>query len=320
MNASIDHILHAAADRIDAGQAVALCALVDTKGSTPAAAGAVMLVDDGADTLGTIGGGCVEAEVRRQVLGMLTDGRSGRLSFQLNHDFGWDDGLICGGRITVAVWLPTDAAELRAIANAHRRREPASIEFTVAGEAPDDPPHRYTIDLPPRPHLLIAGAGHVGQALARLALDLEFAVTAFDDRADLLDRFMPEGVTKVAGPIAGNLAERSLDDQSYVVVVTRGHRHDEEALHAVITKPARYLGMIGSRRKVKLIFDDLRELGVSDEDIDRVHAPIGVEIGSVTVNEIALSIAAQLVAVRRADHRSPVRASTAAAPAASSSA
>ena len=139
-----------------------------------------------------------------------------------------------------------------------------------------------------------------------MALPLEFETTIIDDRADLLERFAPEGCAKVAGEIAERLREAPVDDRTYVVIVTRGHKHDEQALHAVVGRGAQYLGMIGSRRKIKLIFDDLKNMGVDAKALAEVHAPIGLDIGSVSVEEIALSIAAELVQVRRAEHRSPV--------------
>jgi xanthine dehydrogenase accessory factor len=272
------------------------CLVVRARGSTPQAAGALMLVDECGNTFGTIGGGCVEAEVRRRAMELMQDGRSGLLTFKLNHDYGWDDGLICGGTIEVAVAPLPDAGSItRAIdACAARRRHALSFAIDSAeGVA------RYELAILPRPRLLIAGAGHVGQAVARLALDLEFEVTLFDDRADLLQKLAPPGCATVTGDIAENLRAAPLDDETFCLIVTRGHRHDEQALAAVVGRGATYVGMIGSRRKVKLIFDDLVERGVSPEHLREVCAPVGLDIGAVSVNEIAVSIAAQLVEVRR---------------------
>jgi xanthine dehydrogenase accessory factor len=303
---SIDQLLDRAAGLLESGRKVALCLLVRAKGSTPASPGAVMLVDDAADLYGTVGGGCVEAEVRRRVFEMIGLDRTGLLQFKLDHDYGWDDGLICGGTIDVAVALPHDGPKLRAVADAYRQREPTDLSVVVdPGEGADR--QRYVLDLPPRPRLLIAGAGHIGQALCRLAFDLDFDVAVFDDRHDLLERFIPDPARRVVGPIDETIVAEPIDDGTYIVIVTRGHRHDEQVLKAVAGQPARYLGMIGSRRKVKLTFDELRVTGVPEEALQRVQAPIGLDIGSVTVNELALAIAAQLVEARRANHRSPVR-------------
>ncbi|NLX20260.1 MAG: XdhC/CoxF family protein, partial [Phycisphaerae bacterium] len=112
-----------------------------------------------------------------------------------------------------------------------------------------------------------------------------------------------EGLT---GDIAEVLRGWPIDANTYVVIVTRGHRHDEQALHAVVDSPARYLGMIGSRRKIQVIFDDLAELGVDRDRLERVHSPIGLAIGAITVPEIAVSIAAELTQVRRERGAKPV--------------
>jgi xanthine dehydrogenase accessory factor len=303
---SIDQILDCAAGLLESGRKVALCLLVRAKGSTPASPGALMLVDDAAELHGTVGGGCVEAEVRRRVFEMIGSARTGLLQFKLDHDYGWDDGLICGGTIDVAVALPADGARLRAVADAYRQREATGLSVVVdPGEGGQL--QRYVLDLPPRPRLLIAGAGHIGQALCRLAFDLDFDVAVFDDRQDMLERFIPDPARRVAGPIDQTIVAEPIDDGTYIVIVTRGHRHDEQVLKAVAGQPARYIGMIGSRRKVKLTFDELRTTGVAEEALRKVRAPIGLDIGSVTVNEVALAIAGQLVEARRADYRSPVR-------------
>ena len=306
MAGSIDQLLDRAADLLDADRKIAICLLVQAQGSTPTPAGTLMLVDDTSATFGTIGGGCVEAELRRRVLPMVTSGQTGLLHFDLDHDYGWDDGMICGGSIDVAVVLPADGRQLRDVADAYRRREPTDLSVIVdPGDRGER--QRYVLTLLPRPHLLIAGAGHIGQALCRLALELDFDVTTFDDRADMLDRFIPDPARRVAGPIHETMLRASIDRETYIVIVTRGHRHDEQVLKAVAEQPARYIGMIGSRRKVKVVFDGLRAAGIPEEALRRIRAPVGLDLGSVTVSEIALSIAAQLVEVRRDGYHSPVR-------------
>jgi len=288
-------------ERVDAGQACALCTVVNSRGSTPQTAGAIMLLDPAGRTDGTLGGGCVEAEVRRRALELLNRGESGLLSFTLNHDYGWDDGLICGGKMDVAVMTLSAAdavAGFRAAAERLARQTACEVPLRVGdgGRMVE-----YDLRVEPTPTLLIAGAGHVGAALARLASTLDFRVVVIDDRADLLDRArLPEPIEGLAGDIANTLRGWPIDANTHVVIVTRGHQHDEQALHAVIDSPAKYMGMIGSRRKIKLIFDDLIGLGVDPAKLARVHAPIGLDISSVTVPEIALSIAGQLVQTRRA--------------------
>ncbi len=259
-----------------------------------------MLVRGDMSTVGTLGGGCVEAEVRKRAFELLQRGESALLDYVLDHDFGWDDGLICGGRMFLGVMPVTnedDVAPFREALAAARRREPASFPLTVEH---DGKRRSYQVRLEVPPTLLVAGAGHVGQALARLALDLDFHVVVIDDRADCAstERF-PSGVELVVDDIARSLQGYAIDSGCYVVIVTRGHRHDQQALDAVIRRDAGYIGLIGSRRKSKMILRDLAESGVPQEMIDRVHTPIGLSIGATTVPEIALSIAAELVAARR---------------------
>jgi xanthine dehydrogenase accessory factor len=304
MNETLPNLLERAIAMQRTGRRAVACLVVKARGSTPQAAGALMLVDENLNTFGTIGGGCVEAEVRRRAHELLMRNESGMVRFKLDHDYGWDDGLICGGTIELAIApLPTVETLVRVLDDVRVRRGTA-LDFEVIAD--DGVMARFMLDLPPRDRLYIAGAGHVGQALARLAIPLEFETTIFDDREDLLQRFAPPGCVAVAGEIAECLRAAPIDDRTFVVVVTRGHKHDEQALHAVVGRGARYLGMIGSRRKIKLIFDDLKAMGVDPCALADVHAPIGLDIGSVSVEEIALSIAAELVQVRRIEHRSPV--------------
>lgn len=296
MNESIDKLLRRAASLKREGRDVVACLLIKSRGSTPASAGALMIVDQSAQTYGTIGGGCVEAEVRRAAVAMMQSRQFGVLQLKLDHDYGWDDGLICGGTIHVAIGELPAPEILDAIVSEVERRQATKLTIQSAGE---DGPAEFTLDLSAKPRLIIAGAGHVGQALAKLAIDLEFEVTVVDDRADLLEQYFSPPVQTMAGSISDTLRGVPIDDQTYCVIVTRGHRHDEQALEAVLNRGAAYVGMIGSRRKVKLIFDDLAERGMPAAELQKVHAPIGLGIGAVTVPEIALSIAAQLVEVRR---------------------
>ena len=297
MNVPVPEILRQAASLQEKQRPVVACLVVGARGSTPQSAGALMIVDDTLATLGTIGGGCVEAEVRRRAHGLLSDGTSGVMQFKLDHDHGWDDGMICGGTLQIAIGPLPDAATLRGIADDIDARRATSLAVTAES---DEGPVVYRLQLPPRERLYVAGVGHIGQAAARLAQRLEFEVTIFDDRSELLERYTPEGVASQPGDVAEQLAAAPVDDDTYCLIVTRGHRHDGQALAAVVGRGARYVGMIGSRRKVKVIFDELVAGGVSRESLDAVAAPVGVDIGAVSVEEIAISIAAQLVQERGA--------------------
>ncbi|RMF77056.1 MAG: XdhC/CoxI family protein [Planctomycetota bacterium] len=292
-------VIEALLEETHAARPAALCAIVKTRGSTPQAAGAAMLVRSDMSTIGTLGGGCVEAEVCKRAFEMLQKGQGGVLSFTLDHDFGWDDGLVCGGAIDVAItpFEANAAGRLESLVADLRDRSGGSLDLPVTHEGRRQV---YRLLLEPSARLLIAGAGHVGHAVALLAVQLDFQVTIVDDRADFVarERF-PAGVELIAGDIGRTLRRLPIDADTYVVIVTRGHRHDREALAAVVERDAAYVGMIGSRRKSKLILRELAEGGVSVERLERVHTPIGLPIRAVTVAEIAISIAAELVKVRR---------------------
>lgn len=292
---------------LESGRPCALCAVVNTRGSTPQTGGAMLLVCANGETEGTIGGGCVEAEVRRRALVMLGSQSSGVLSFQLDHDSAADNGLICGGRLDVAVISLTDVSQGEPFVEAVQRisrQERAFVPLRVEHEGKIV---EYRLNIEPTPTLLIAGAGHVGAALAKLSAGLGFRVVVLDDRSDLIaPGRLPPPIETVAGNIETSLRQWPMDANTYIVIVTRGHAYDQRALHAVIGSPAKYLGMIGSRRKVRLIFDDLESQGVPPARLQRVHAPIGLKIGALTVPEIAVSIAAELIQVRRAETRQAV--------------
>ena len=153
----------------------------------------------------------------------------------------------------------------------------------------------------PAPLLLIAGGGHVGQALALHASLVGFDIVVIDDRPEFVDSSLyPPGTVARCGDIAGEIERFPIDQDTYIAIVTRGHLHDQRALAACIGRPVAYLGMIGSRRKVAMIRQDLLDSGAAtQEHIARLHAPIGLDIGAQTVPEIAASIVAQLIAVRR---------------------
>ena len=299
-------VLREIVTRCAAGERLALCVVVGSRGSTPQEAGAKMLVLADGRTIGTLGGGCVEAEVRRRALELLPAGVSKRLQFRLDHDYGWDDGLICGGTMDILVHLLDGSASVEPFARAvdelaHGRVATIALPDPDAGERP-----AYVDQIEPAPRLVIAGAGHVGQSLAEIAATLGFEVTIIDDRADCAsaERF-PRATHRVVGDIETELRRWPVDARTYVVIVTRGHRHDGSALAAVLDSPAKYVGLIGSKRKVMTIFGDLLAQGASIDALCRVHAPVGLEIGAVTVPEIALSIGAELVAVRRGRDDAP---------------
>ena len=333
---------------LDSGGRAAYCRLVETRGSTPQKAGAAMLVLPDGSQAGTLGGGCVEAEVKRRALGILDSGPAEVAGFQLDSDYGWDDGLICGGRMQILMEPLRSAAEadyFRRLAelldagggcaevivfDAEKSglAAPASYLFDSTGNLIADlrgvitdgePPaavrDRLTplaqrpragaahgvafLPALPRCRLLIVGGGHVGLAVATLAADLDFDVWILDDREQYVSRErFPRAERLLLGPIAPTLADLEITPNTYCLIVTRGHNHDEEALYHLAERGARYVGLIGSKRKIKLIFDDLLEQGISADALSQVYAPLGIDIGSQTVPEIAISILAELVSHR----------------------
>ncbi|MBV8781898.1 MAG: XdhC family protein [Phycisphaerae bacterium] len=287
--------------RCDAGERVALCVLVRTRGSTPQARGAKMLVMVDGKTIGTLGGGCVEAEVRTRALQQLTGNLSNAnalMEFRLDQDYGWDDGLICGGIMDVHVRIMgrADAEPFRQLLG--RIQSGLSGDLDLVYETGEGSAH-YRETFGPPPRLLIAGAGHVGQALATIANGLDFDVTVIDDRSDMATAERFSSAKRIIGDIEQALRDQPINADTFIVIVTRGHKNDAQALAAVVASSARYIGMIGSKRKIKAILADLSASGVPTKQLERIHAPIGLDIGAVSPAEIAVSIAAELVAALR---------------------
>ncbi|MFL5330615.1 MAG: XdhC family protein [Gemmataceae bacterium] len=317
---------------IERGLPSVFCSVIATRGSTPQKPGSAMLVyGDGSQT-GTLGGGCVEAEVKRLALRTLGEKPSSAKlhNFVLDDDYGWDDGLICGGRMTVLADPVTKSSAEYYTALAKLLQgdvgwtEVIALEKNSAGVAPggrsvfdearnlvaslNGPTSQLSaadgfavLNTPRRIRLLIVGGGHVGQAVAKLAAEVNFEVWVVDDRDSCVspERF-PTAQRRIVGDIGRTLQDlkSQVTPNTFALIVTRGHNHDEEALYHLALTPAGYVGMIGSRRKVRLIFDDLEAKGISAEALARVHAPVGLEIGSQSVTEIAISIVAQLIACR----------------------
>lgn len=321
------------------------CAVVETRGSTPQKAGAAMLVFPDGTQAGTLGGGCVEAEVKRKALHALNaSGRAEVLTFTLDDNYGWDDGLICGGRMTILAHpLTSDgpaADYYRKLQGLAERGTGFTEAVAIGGELPAG--DRYLFDAngspaahlaerpaweavtanllplstrprpstrqgvaylpsPPRVTLLLVGGGHVGQAVAKLASEVGFEVWVLDDRDKYAspERF-PAAARRLVGDIGGVLKELAptLTPSTFAVILTRGHSHDEEALYHLAGTACGYVGMIGSKRKVRMIFEDLIAKNIPAEALERVHAPLGYDIGSQTVPEIAVSIVAELIACR----------------------
>jgi xanthine dehydrogenase accessory factor len=254
----VEEVLAAANDAMTRGETVALVTIVRAVGSTPQRVGAKMLVFADGRTVGTIGGGCYESEAFWKARDAITTGRPALVRFDLNDDLAGESGLICGGQMDVFV-------------------EP----------------------LTPSPHLYIAGGGHVGMQLARAAAEVGFRIHVVDDREKFANAERFPAADEVAVDSIPEWLERApLAQPAFVAIVTRGHQHDLSALRAAVARETRYIGLIGSRAKVTRIFEALRDEGLPGDVLRRVHAPIGLDIGAVTPAEIAVSIVAELVAVR----------------------
>ncbi len=254
----MEEIYTAVLDCLKKDTPVSLVTVVDASGSTPGKVGNKMLVYRDGSTRGTVGGGRLEALVIEAAQEVIETGRARLSGFTLNNEDAASIGMVCGGRISVFI-------------------EPVAMG----------------------PKLVIAGGGHISKCLCPLAKSLGYSVTVIDDRQEFVneERF-PAADRLEVGNIVDCLGAMEINRRTYLVIVTRGHACDEEALHAVVNKPAAYIGMIGSQRKVELVFRNLEEKGVSAAALRKVRAPIGLDIGGDTPMELALSIMAQLQQVR----------------------
>ncbi len=241
-----------------AGQRGALATIVHTNGSIPSYESSRMLVREDGSVAGTIGGGCVEAEVWAAAKEVMQQEQPRKMTFNLNHDAAYDVGLICGGTLEIFV-------------------EPVL----------------------PQPQLCIFGGGHVSLAVARAAHAAGFGISVIDDRAAFanLERFPM--ATAVHTSYEDAFEKLKPNASTYLLIVTRGHKDDMRVLAWAVRTPARYIGMIGSKRKVISVYKALEKEGYSPDEFERVHAPVGLDIGALSPEEIAVSITAELIAVRR---------------------
>jgi len=286
------------------GQPFALAIISGIKGSSPQKKGAKALFYLDGRIQGTLGGGCLEAEIQDRARRALLNQTPASFDLVLDHDFGWDDGLICGGKVSGLI-LPhaAQAGEIwRKLAEA---RETLSWgvkpDYTISWAnqaAPQDWLYQETIAPPCA--LWIAGSGHVAQAVAPLARQLDFSVTVFDDRPALANPqfFPPDTHFRVDG-WDELLREPMTQRPAFGLIVTRGHQHDALVLRDWIHRPFVFLGMIGSRRKARLIFDQfVEEKLASAEQVARVACPVGLAIQAKSVPEIAVSVMAQFIQKR----------------------
>ncbi len=241
------------------GQKCAIATIVQVRGSIPSYESAKLLVREDGSMVGTIGGGCVEAEVWNAAREVIEKEEPKHLSFNLGQDAAYDNGLICGGQLDVFV-------------------EPVL----------------------PVPGAFIFGAGHISKSISKVANLAGFSTTVIDNRESFAnrDRF-PEAAEIFAEEYEDVFAKLPVNETSYVIIVTRGHRDDMRVLRWAITTNARYIAMIGSKRKVISVIRELEKEGAAAESFQRVFAPMGLEIGAISPEEIAVSVVAEMIAVRR---------------------
>jgi xanthine dehydrogenase accessory factor len=241
------------------GKSAALATIIGTKGSTPREVGAKMLIQENGKILGTIGGGCLEAEVWQEAMKIIKEEKPRTVHFDLTGKKAEEIGMICGGVMDI-----------------------------------------YIEPVVPTPKVFIFGGGHISLFLAKICAMVGFQVAVIDDRPQFAnkERF-PEAGEVIAEEFPFALPKLKVNRSSYLVIVTRGHAYDQEVLEWAVGTEARYLGMIGSRRKIKTVYDNLEAKGIPPEKFQRVHAPVGLNIGALTPEEIAVSIVAEMIQERR---------------------
>ncbi|HWR53056.1 MAG TPA: XdhC/CoxI family protein [Bryobacteraceae bacterium] len=241
------------------GQKCALATIIEVRGSIPSHEAAKLLVREDGSITGTIGGGCVEAEVWNAAREVIATGETRRMTFNLGQDAAYDNGLICGGQLDVFI-------------------EPVL----------------------PQPRAIIFGAGHISKSLSNVAAIAGFETVVVDDREAFANRErFPEAGEVIAGEYEEIFPRLGANDATFIIIVTRGHRDDMRILRWAVGTPARYVAMIGSKRKVISVIKELEKEGLSREAFERIHAPMGLDIGAVTPEEIAVSVVAEMIAVRR---------------------
>lgn len=349
----MESIYHEIVEALKKRETLALATLINRVGSAPRAVGAKYLIRSDGRTIGSIGGGCVEAEVWQGAQEVIQEEKKRVFHFNLTSEQLAEGGLICGGNIDILLeplkeeflniyqeilrikqkggfailatlispekgFQKGDGTKLLIKTSGERigsllggreleeeilkegrgllsERKPKVLVFSLGDK-------KLEILLEPivsEPTVFLFGAGHISQQLSPLAKKVDFKVVVLDDRDVFANRQrFPEADEVIVTEFEKSFDRLSIDDTSYIVIVTRGHLYDGLVLEQAIKTNARYIGMIGSRKKIKVLFDHLMEKGVSKEDLNRVHAPIGIEINSETPEEIAVSIVAELIKVR----------------------
>jgi len=254
----MDNIYKLLASIQDKKTPAALISVIGTKGSTPRAVGAKMIVISDGTVHGSIGGSAVEALIIQEAMECISSGSYKKVMHNLNDLEKHDTGMICGGKMEFFI-------------------EPINLT----------------------PQLFIFGGGHCGYPLARIAHQVGFQYTIIEDRTEYAkeDRF-PDAKEIMIGNVEQIAKNLDTSERDFMAIVTRNHEMDYQTLRQIIKKPARYIGLIGSKSKKSQIFKKLEKDGFTQQDISQIHAPIGLDIGAETPEEIAISILAEMILVK----------------------
>jgi xanthine dehydrogenase accessory factor len=241
------------------GKSGALATIVSTKGSTPREVGAKMLILEDGKILGSVGGGCMEAEVWQEAMKVMAGDKPKTIHLDLTGKSAEEGGMICGGVMDI-----------------------------------------YIEPIAPSPRVFIFGGGHISLFLSKMSAMVGFQVVVVDDRPQFAnqERF-PEAEEVIAEEFPLALPKLKVNRSCYLVIVTRGHAYDQEVLEWALGQEVKYIGMIGSRKKIQTVYNALKEKGIKADQLQQVHAPIGLDIGALTPEEIAVSIVAEMIQVRR---------------------
>jgi xanthine dehydrogenase accessory factor len=348
-----------------AGRRFAVATVVRTHGSTPQVAGATLVLGEGEDVraaVGTLGGGCVEADAVDTALQVITTGLSSLRAYELTEELAWNTGLVCGGTMWILVQRDDHAYTfdgtdvLSELADASIGGAPVAIVtrlkkdgggLALAGRCvvrtdgvrvgslgetacdaaaqtaalaqlphgtarivrddTDREQHDLLIEaIASRPRIVVAGGGHVALAIARQAAALDFDVTIVEDRPEFATDERFPGATVLQGDVPTTLGSLTYAWNSFIVIATRGHKLDADCVVEAVNTNARYIGLLGSRRKTVLIEQMLRDLGVADDRIAAIRAPVGLDLGGRTPAEIALSVMAEITQIRYHGTGSPL--------------
>jgi xanthine dehydrogenase accessory factor len=312
-----------------AGRRFAVATVVRTHGSTPQVAGAKLVLDDTGAFVGTLGGGCVEADAIIAAREVMANGGRSLRAYELTEDLAWNSGLVCGGTMWILAERGEDALTIDgrdvlddlvraaagestpvAIKTSIRRIDKNRSEFESRSiESVDGAPSPRVLRVSEsrdqlvdvisgKPRIVIAGGGHVSLAIYRQAQLLDFDVTVLEDRPHFAGQERFPGATVIEADMAASIASMTFGWHSFLVIATRGHKLDGDCVLAAVKTGAKFIGLLGSRRKKVMIDEMLREHGIAEDRIAAIRSPIGLNIGGRTPAEIALAVLAEITQER----------------------